>query len=119
MLLSEQEKVQAVRDVRELIVSSGVTAAVLRVVPSENLYGSDDQSCNEIATIPVEIVHTPPEELSGKIDATLSVLPDADVLAEDRLRIEDVVYRIQTIAEEHFFGTITHQSIELVKLHGC
>jgi hypothetical protein len=118
MLLSEQEKVQAVRDVRELIVSSGITAAVLRVVPSENLYGSDDQSYNEIATIPVEIVHTPPAELAGKIDATVSVLPEADVQPEDRLRIEGVLYRIQSLAEEHFFGTVTHQSIELVKLHG-
>lgn len=118
MLLSEQEKTQAVSDVQELIVSSGVTAVVLRVEPSENLYGSDDQFYSEIATIPVEIVHTPPEDLNGKIDATLSVLPEADVLAEDRLRIEDVVYRIQTITEEQFFGTTTHYSIELVKLHG-
>lgn len=97
MLLSEQEKAQAVRDVRELIVSSGVTAAVLRVVPSENLYGSDDQSCSEVATIPVEIVHTPPEDLSGKIDASVTALPDADVHPEDRLRIENVVYRIKKL----------------------
>lgn len=118
MLLSAQEKAQAVSDVRELIVSSGVTASVLRVEPSENLYGSDDQSYRVIATIPVEIIHSPPEDLGGKIDATVSVLPDADVRPEDRLRIEGVVYRIQTLAEERLFGTITHRSIELVKLHG-
>ena len=29
-----------------------------------------------------------------------------------------LMLNLQTIAEEHFFGTITHQSIELVKLHG-
>ena len=112
MLLTEPEKEQAVRDVRELIISSGITASVLRIVPGENLYGSDDQEYAQIATIPVEIVHTPPEDLAGKIDATVSVLP------EDRLQIETVTYRIQTLEEEHFFGATTHKSIKLVKIHG-
>ena len=118
MLLTDREKEQAVKDVRELIVSSGVTATVLRIVPGENLYGSDDQEYSPIGSIPVEIVHTPPEDLAGKIDATISVLPEADVLPEDRLQIETVTYRIQTLEEEHFFGVITHQSIKLVKIHG-
>ena len=108
MLLTELEKEQAVRDVRELIISSGITASVLRIVPGENLYGSDDQEYAQIATIPVEIVHTPLEDLAGKIDATVSVLPEADVLPDDRLQIETVTYRIQTLEEEHFFGATTH-----------
>lgn len=118
MLLTEPEKEQAVRDVRDLIISSGITASVLRVVSGENLYGSDDQEYAQIAVIPVEIVHTPPEDLAGKIDATVSVLPKSDVLPEDRLLIETVTYRIQTLEEEHFFGVITHRSIKLVKIHG-
>ncbi len=118
MLLTDQEKKQAVRDVRELIVSSRITATVLRAVPGENLYGSDDGKYGPVGSIPVEIVHTPPESLAGKIDATVSVLPEADVLPEDRLQIETTTYRIQTLEEEHFFGTITHQSIKLVKIHG-
>jgi hypothetical protein len=118
MLLTEPEKEQAVRDVRELIISSGITASVLRVVSGENLYGSDDQEYAQLAVIPVEIVHTPPEDLAGKIDATVSVLPEADVLPEDRLQIETVTYRIQTLEEEHFFGATTHKSIKLVKIHG-
>ncbi len=118
MLLTEPEKEQAVRDVRELIISSGITASVLRIVPGENLYGSDDQEYSAIGSIPVEIVHTPPEDLVGKIDATISVLPEADVLPEDRLHIETVTYRIQTLEEEHFFGITTHKFIKLVKIHG-
>jgi hypothetical protein len=118
MLLTNQEKEQAMKDVRELIVSSDITATVLRVVPGENLYGSDDQEYIPIGSIPVEIVHTPPEDLAGKIDATISVLPEADVLPEDRLKIETVTYRIQTLEEEHFFGTVTHKNLQLVKLNG-
>jgi hypothetical protein len=49
--LTELEKEQAVRDVRELIISSGITASVLRIVPGENLYGSDDQEYAQIATM--------------------------------------------------------------------
>ena len=94
MLLTDQEKEQAVKDVRDLIVSSGITATVLRIVPGENLYGSDDQEYSPIGSITVEIVHTPPEDLAGKIDATVSVLPETDVLPEDRLQIETVTYRI-------------------------
>lgn len=118
MLLTEQEKEQAMKDVKELIVSSGITATILRIVPGENLYGSDDQEYAPIGSIPVEIIHTPPEDLAGKIDATVSVLSEADVLPEDRLQIETVTYRIQTLEEEHFFGITTHKFIKLVKIHG-
>jgi hypothetical protein len=49
------------------------------VVPGERLYGTDDAEYAEISVIPLELNETPPEELSGKIDALACVLPDADV----------------------------------------
>jgi len=118
MLLTRQEREQSAADVRQLITESEVRAAVFRVISGENLYGTDDKEYNSIGSIPVEISETPPGKLSENIDATVSVLPDADVNTEDRLQIENITYRIQTIENKRFFGIITHKYIKLVKIHG-
>ena len=118
MLLNERERAEAVADVARLILSSGQTARVLRVVPGERLYGTDDAEYAEISVIPLELNETPPEELSGKIDALACVLPDDDVRGEDRLATDRETYRIQSVKEEHFFGTVTHKNLQLVKLNG-
>ena len=115
MLLNDRERAEAVTDVARLILSSGQTARILRVVTGERLYGTDDA---EISVIPLELNETPPEELSGKIDALACVLPDADVRGEDRLAADRETYRIQSVEEEHFFGTVTHKNLQLVKLNG-
>jgi hypothetical protein len=117
MLLNDRERAEAVADVARLILSSGQTARILRVVPGERLYGTDDAEYTEISVIPLELNETPPEELSGKIDALACVLPDADVRGEDRLARRET-YRIQSVEEEHFFGTVTHKNLQLVKLNG-
>jgi len=88
------------------------------VVPGERLYGTDDAEYAEASLIPLELNETPPEELSGKIDALACVLPDTDVQGEDRLATGRETYRIQSVEEEHFFGTITHKKLQLVKLNG-
>ncbi|MBM9616633.1 hypothetical protein JWJ90_20405 [Desulfobulbus rhabdoformis] len=118
MLLNDRERAEAVTDVARLILSSGQTARILRVVPGERLYGTDDAEYTEISVIPLELNETPPEELSGKIDALACVLPDADVRGEDRLAADWETYRIQSVEEEHFFGTVTHKNLQLVKLNG-
>ena len=117
MLLNDRERAEAVADVARLILSSGQTARVLRVVPGERLYGTDDAEYAEVSVIPLELNETPPE-LSGKIDALACVLPDADVRGEDRLAADRETYRIQSVEEEHFFGTVTHKNLQLVKLNG-
>ena len=111
MLLNDRERAEAVADVARLILSSGQTARVLRVV-------TDDAEYAEVSVIPLELNETPPEELSGKIDALAYVLPDADVRGEDRLAADRETYRIQSVEEEHFFGTVTHKNLQLVKLNG-
>ena len=118
MLLNDRERAEAVADVARLILSSGQTARILRVVPGERLYGTDDAEYTEISVIPLELNETPPEELSGKIDALACVLPDADVQGEDRLASDRETYRIQSVEEEHFFGIVTHKNLQLVKLNG-
>ena len=115
MLLNDRERAEAVADVARLILSSGQTA---RVVPGERLYGTDDAEYAEVSVIPLELNETPPEELSGKIDALACVLPDANVRGEDRLAADRETYRIQSVEEEHFFGTVTHKNLQLVKLNG-
>lgn len=94
MLLNDRERAEAVTDVARLILSSGQTARILRVVPGERLYGTDDAEYTEISVIPLELNETPPEELSGKIDALACVLPDADVQGEDRLAADWETYQI-------------------------
>jgi len=49
MLLNDRERAEAVADVARLILSSGQTARILRVVPGERLYGTDDAEYTEIS----------------------------------------------------------------------
>lgn len=117
-LLTAQEKAEAVAEVGRLIRSSGQTAWVQRVSPGERLYGTEDESFVDLTEIPIEVTETPPEDLGKNIDAVCSVLPDADIFTEDRLVISGETYRIQSVEDEHFFGTTTHKSLKLVKIHG-
>jgi hypothetical protein len=118
MLLNERERAQAVADVARLIQGSGQRAVVQRMVPGEQLYSSDDSTYSDIGEIPLELDETPPEELTGKIDAIADVLPDADVIGEDRLVTGSGTYKIQSVEPANFFGAVTHKILQLVKLHG-
>ena len=118
MLLTVRERSQAVTDVARLILASGQIAMVQRMVPGERLYGSDDTTYSDVAEIPLELNENPQEELPDKIDAVADVLPDADVLGEDRLVTDSGTYKIQSIEPAHFFGAVTHKILQLVKLHG-
>jgi hypothetical protein len=118
MLLTDRERAQAVADVARLILSSGKTALVQRIVPGERLYGSDDATYSDLAEIPLELNENPPEELPDRIDAMADVLPDADVLGEDRLVTDRGSYKIQSVEPAHFFDAVTHKILQLVKLHG-
>lgn len=117
-LLTAQEKAEAVAEVGRLIHSSEQTALIQRVSPGERLYGTEDESFVTLAEIPIELTETPPEDLGNNIDASCSVLPGADIFTEDRLVIGGETYRIQSVEDEHFFGTITHKSLKMVKIHG-
>jgi len=118
-LLTEQEKDEAVAEIAKLIRASGQTAWLQRVSPGERLYGTDEEAFQDLAEIPVELKETPPIDLGNNTDARCSVLPDADIHEEDRLVIGAETYRVQAIVPEYFFGTITHKSVKLVKVHGC
>ena len=118
MMLSEWEKNQAASVVQRLIRSSGMAGRLLRAQAGERLFGSDEATFAQLGEFPLEFVSTPPADLTGKIDATASVLPGADVRAEDRLEIAGITYRVQTVKPESLFGIVTHQHIELVRLHG-
>ena len=117
-LLTASEKAAAAADIREQILASGQVAVVLREVAAERLYGSDDAPYAEIASVPVEVDFTPWKDLRGTIDGTASVLPHADVRGNDRLRIGEDDFRVQTVKEHRLFGILTHKVVELVRLHG-
>ena len=115
---SEAERRQAIADIRAIILDAEQQAVVSRAVPGERLYGADEAEYAAVGAIPVECVPTLPEELSQKIDGTAHALPEADVQAQDRLTIGDVIYRVQAIREERWFGVVTHKVLSLVHLHG-
>ncbi len=116
--VSETEQRQAVADVRAIILAAGQQAAIMRAVPGEHLYGTDESEFATIGTIPVECVPTPPDELAQKIDGTANVLPEADVQAKDHLTVGCLPYRVQTVREERWFGVVTHKVVSLVRFHG-
>jgi len=117
-LLSDPEKAAAAGDVKELILACGQEAALLRAVPGERLYGSDDASFTEVESFPLEFIEAPPEDLANKIDATACVLPGLDVRPEDRVQSGADVFRVQTVVEERLFGVATHKVLKLVRIHG-
>lgn len=116
--VSEAERRQAVADVRDIILAARQQAVVMRAVPGERLYGSDDAEFATIGTIPVECIPTPPEELTQKIDGTANVLPEADVQAKDHVTVGGLPYRVQAVREVSWFGVVTHKVLSLVRVHG-
>lgn len=118
MMLTEREKAEAAAEVRALILASGQTGRLLRAQAGERLFGTDEVPFAQVSTFPLELVRTPPEDLSRSIDATASVLPELDIRAEDRIEISGAPYRIQTIQEQRLFGVLTHKTLKLVLLHG-
>lgn len=118
MMLTEYEKTQAASVVHRLIRASGITGSLLRTQSGERLFGSDEAQFAQVGTFPLELVPTPPADLARKIDATAAVLPDIEIRAEDRLEVGGQMYRVQTVTPENLFGIVTHQHLELVRLHG-
>lgn len=107
------------RDVAAMIESSGTVGFLSRPVAGENLYGKDSATYEPVgAPFHLEFIATPPEDLSQPIDVTACVLPVLDVRAEDRLRVEDSEYRVQTVQVERLFGVVTHKVLKLVRHHG-
>jgi len=118
-LVTDSERAQAVTDVRDIILAAGQQAQVSRPVAGERLFGADEGEYAPVGPIALELVPTPPEELAQKIDGTAHALPEADVVEQDRLTLDDAVYRVQAVREERWFGVVTHKVLSLVKLHGC
>lgn len=117
-LMSTSELESATKDVQELIMASGISASILRPSNQNRLYGSDEGAFDPSGSLVLELKEEPKEDLSGKIDATASVLPDASIQAEDHLEIQGRRFRIQTIEPAYFFGTVTHLILNLVEIHG-
>lgn len=116
-LMNNEELAAAKADVQALIVAAGIEATVLRSSDADRLYGSDDGAFSVVGTVAIDLNEEPKEELSGKIDATASVLPESDLLAEDHLQIDTRRFRVQTVEPAYFFGTITHKTLKLVAIY--
>jgi hypothetical protein len=117
-MLTEREKIEAADEVRLLILSSEQVGRLFRVQTGERLFGSDEAAFSEVCAFALELVRTPPEDISKSIDATANVLPELDVRAEDRIAVNGTTYRVQTVEEQRLFSVLTHKTLKLVLLHG-
>lgn len=117
MMMTEKEKIEAAGDVARIILAARRTGRIERKTSGSTLYGSDDAQCSDVGVIPLELNEDPPIDLKSTIDATASVLPDTDVLAEDRLVLPAKTYRVQSIHEEYLLDVTTHKVLHLVRLH--
>ena len=118
MLLNRQEQMDAVRDVRELIMAGGSTAKWLRPASGPRLYARDECPFTELGELIVELNEKPRTELNQKLDAIGSILPDVAIREEDVLEIGQRRFRIQAIKEERLFEIVTHLRVDLVRVHG-
>ena len=95
--LTNYEKKEAVESIGWLIRSSGKKTQVLKSDKPIDEFGETETHFKLCFSIPIEINYTPQETLSGRIDALASVLPNADIQAGNHLKIDNAVYKIQTI----------------------
>ena len=109
---------QAVREVRWLILESGMTAALSRPVRAgeDSFYGPHEASETQLGDIPVEMQDLPPKDLTEiGADAVACVLPDAGVQEADFLAIGQTRYRVTAVKPHSFFGAITHLDLHLAR----
>ena len=119
VVLTPADKRLVVSEMRDLILMSAVDAVHLReLAEQERLFGSDDAEYEEVGTIKVEFVDDPPKELADKFDAIGSVFLTTDIQPGDRIRVGEVVYRVQAVDPVEWFGVDTHKQLSLVKIHG-
>lgn len=117
-MLSEAERQSVRADVRDLILGSGQFGVHFRGTGSR-LYGSDHQVFENLGTFPLEWHPAPAIDLNNGIDAEAHVLPDVDLIVEDRVQVMGFTYRVQSVKPQNLFGVVTHQVIGLVLLkHG-
>ena len=115
-VLSPQEKVRVAADVKTIIESSGETASVLRPnrQGTDSFFGAHEAGETEIANIPCELRHLPPEEVQQKgHDAELHVLPGAPVQEGDFTVVGGIRYRVTDVKPHNCFGVVTHLEIKL------
>ena len=115
-ILSQREQQQIAADVRLVIESSGETARVLRPnrQGADTFFGAHEAAEVEVAVIPCELRHLPPEEVQQKgHDAELHVLPGAPVLEGDFAVMVGVRYRVTDVKPHNCFGVVTHLELKL------
>ncbi|CAM2070227.1 hypothetical protein SCOR_32930 [Sulfidibacter corallicola] len=101
---------------RAMIEACDTRARVLRRGEGERLFGPDPDGWDEVGEEPIEIIRTPPIDVTNAIDAKASTFPDSVIQAGDRLEVSGQTYRVQTRVEKDLFGVVTHWELELVEI---
>lgn len=123
MIISDAERAQVLSDAREMILAAARQQAVLSRVTANtsSVYANDDRAYTVRGTIAVMMTPDPPDTLSSRgaeIDATVTVLPEADVRPQDRMTYNGVTYRVQSVHDVDWFGLTVSRVLHLVTLHG-
>ena len=107
---------QAQREVRWLILQSGVTGIVTRpqAAGEGTFYGPAETAEEEIGSVPIEMQDLSPKDLTEiGADAVAHVLPDSGVREQDFLAIGKTRYRVTEVKPHNFFGMVTHLELHL------
>jgi hypothetical protein len=119
-LLSDRDKDFLSGNVRELIENSGET--VTRHTPdpdAENLYGKNDVPYIAGEEFPLERQILPADTLTKmSADAVINILPDQELNPEDRVEIDNIIYKVVSVEEQNCFGAVSHKTVRLVRHHG-
>ena len=119
-LLTAKDKNFITGNMREVILSSGQSG--IRYTPdpdAENLYGQNDIPYVAGETFPLELQILPAETLTKMgADAVVNVLPDQELILEDRVEISGVMYKVLNLEDQNCFGVVSHKTVKLVKHHG-
>ena len=109
---------QAVREVRWIILQSGVTGVLSRPTQAgqDSFFGSHETGTTTVGTIPIEMQDLPPKDLTEiGADAVACALPECGVKEQDFLTIGDSRYRVTAIKPHNFFGAVTHLDLHLTR----
>lgn len=122
MILTDEEKIAAIADVQEIILSTESLATIFRPIKTEpqadDVMGEIESSATTIATnVPVEFLALPPEQIIQEgHDRKANVLPATNVEENDFIVDQaspDVRYRITNIVKHNLFGAVTHFELRL------
>ena len=116
-LMTDRDKRRIESDVADLVRGEGAFCRITRpnVSGGDDFYGPHEPSETVIAeSLAVEFFFGRPEDIEQEgVDATADVTFEADVIENDFLEFEGVLYRVTNVEPHTVFGAQSHKHLIL------